>query len=145
MSHRIETELKSRPKGRSPVWVVRVLDGEKVVFSSERIAVRFKDEAAARTLGLAAQAALAGSYSKLRRKAEWNGDLSDDCSSRIGQWSAHVEHLEGPRNGGAWYFSVNDDVFHSVAAGVVPKSGGAARQLAELVAAAADNGFRGPT
>ena len=140
--YRMETELVERPKGRAPTWVMRIFDGDRVVFTSDQLSVRFRDEKSALMLGDATLIALEAGFSLINRKTSWDGDLSDDCSARIGSFTAHAEHLDGPKRGGNWYFQVHD-VLHSETSGIQPRSGDSARQICEIVAAAADSGFAG--
>lgn len=139
MSFQIETLLKERPKGRTPIWVVRLRDGDAIAFTSETRSLHLRDEAAARLLGRALATCLASGVS-MRSDVDWQGDLSDDCTARIGRFQAHAEHLQGPRRGGVWYCQVFD-VLHSEEAGIVPRSGRAARWLCEVIAVAAELGF----
>ena len=142
MSCQIETQLKERPKGREPSWVVRVIDDGALVFSSESKSIRFKNEAAAKLLGRVVATAVEAETPILPNGIQWKGDLDDDCTASIGRFRAHAEHLEGPRRGGIWYCQVYD-VLHSVEAGIVPRNGEAARWLCEVVANAAEHGFAG--
>jgi hypothetical protein len=142
MPCKIETSLMNRPKGRAPIWVVRVFDDGALAFSSDTKSIRFRSEDDAKLLGRAIATALDAGAPIDRSDIVWAGDLSDDCTAEIGRFGAHAEHLHGPRRGGLWYCQVYG-VFHSADWGIVPRNGNAARWLCELVASAAECGFEG--
>ena len=142
MAYRIVTELRERPKGREPRWVVSVVDGGQIAFSSEHVSVRFRGESGAELLGRAVVSVLDAGAPLTCSDAAWEGDVNDDTRAKIGAFDAHAEHLEGPRRGGIWYFQVYG-VVHSGEAGIEARSGRAARWLCEVFANAAGHGFAG--
>ena len=88
MPYQIQTLQKERPTGREPIWVVRVISGDRLAFSSE-----------GKPLRRAVATALETGVPIFAGDVEWQGDPNDDCSTTIGRFHAHAEHLEGPRRG----------------------------------------------
>jgi len=144
LSLAIDVRRITRPKGRAPVWAFRVSDGSAVTFDSSSVSLRLSSHAAAARLGCL--------VSKLPSTTAiglaWIGDLKDDCWATCGPHHAHVEHQQGPKRGGVWYWSVGHEdgsvVFHSSDhPDIQPKDGRAARWLCELIIRSAVAGILG--
>jgi hypothetical protein len=140
----VEVWQYARPKGRRPGWAFRVFSRDAVAFESAWVAVRYSAREDASWLAELIDSLIArgvfpgcpGHPAPAPVRVRWEGDLSDDCSARLGDLYAHAEHLSGPRRGGAWYCSVkrrDESLFHTVDCGVQPRSGEAARWLCELI------------
>jgi hypothetical protein len=140
----VEVWQFARPKGRSPRWAFRVRDGDRIVFESAWVSVRYRArEDAAWLAELIEWEAARGVFpgcpghpTSASVLVPWSGDLGDDCWATVGDVSAHAEHLYGPVRGGAWYCSVRRSgelLFHTADYGVQPRSGEAARWLCEVV------------
>ena len=138
----VEVWQHARPKGRPPRWAFRVTRDEAVAFESAWVAIRYSERGDASWLAGLIDSLVARGTLPWRpghpapAETMWDGDLDDDCRATVGDMHAHAEHLHGPRRGGAWYCSVSrsgERLFHTADCGVLPRSGGAARWLCELV------------
>lgn len=130
-----------RQKKREPLWSYRVIDGEKVIFQSRQVSVRFLNQDAALWVARLVEQ-LGGPGEPLG----WTGDLADDCSVETKELLGRAEHLYGPRRGGAWYCAVYGTplsrYFHTAdRIDIQSRSGSAARWLCELVISAAEVGL----
>lgn len=149
----IQVWSASRPKNRPPVWACRVKEGETIVFDSAWVSVRLLSQAGAIWLAeLVQMLHIRGGFSAPpghgptpSAQVLWHGDLRDDCSATIGGYFAHAEHMSGPRRGGIWYCSVQNEkevIFHTaVNCDIQPRNGEAARWLCELTASAGRHAF----
>lgn len=96
------------------MWAFRVTDGERTVFESRTVSIRFRTEAAARWLaGLTDTLVVHGIDPPGCRRAvghdlEWFGTLHDDCYASAGRYYAHAEHLDGAVDGGHWFCGVTE-------------------------------------
>ena len=140
----VEVWQYARPKGRPPRWAFRVTSEDAVVFESAWVAIRYFTREDASWLAELIDSLVArcvfpgcpGHPAAAPVMVRWDGNLSDDCSARVGDTYAHAEHLYGPRRGGVWYCSVcrrDESLFHTADRGVQPRSSEAARWLCELI------------
>ena len=132
-----QVEHIHRPKGRAPVWSLKV-SNEEVLFGDRWVSVKFMSESAA--LWFAQVVEQLHSYEiKINHRSQlsWSGNIDDDCSYSDNTYSAHAEHLEGPLGkGGMWYCSLEKDgqqIFHSSDFQLQIRSSEAARWLCETL------------
>lgn len=150
----VEIWQYARPKGRSPRWAFRVVQGQghAVEFESNWVSVRYVTREDAEWLAglvdtLVTRGVFAGCPGHTRADTliiPWIGDLDDDCWTRIADLFAHAEWMFGPRRGGNWFCSISrngDSLFHTTDFGIQPRSGGAARWICEVVISAAVAGI----
>lgn len=151
----VEVEPLERPKGRARLWKCVVSTDGREVFASRTVAIRLREERAARWLGELVAGLMTEGLSVPTAVhtrdgvSAWEGDLDDDCWLDAGHCSAHAEWMDGPRRGGVWYCSVRDRdgtiLFSTVDfRDIQPKSGVAARWLCEHVIQASEVGTLRP-
>ncbi|UXI70117.1 hypothetical protein [Tahibacter amnicola] len=142
MELRRECEHLARPKGRSPAYALRLYCNGALVFDSAWVAITLEDAQAADWLArLVEDACRSGSLvpppgrRSHRSTLAWDGDPDDDTSAVAAGREARAEHLDGPRRGGRWCCAVSPGFHSGDYAGLLVRSGLAARWLCEQVVA----------
>lgn len=122
------------------LWAFRI-DRPGYAFDSRSVSIRLTTRESADWLATLVDRLSCGP----RPQLDWTGDLDDDCSIKWMHFYAHAEHMSGPRRGGNWYCSVQDEThryFHTAdRQDCRPKTSSAARWMCETIMTAAAHGL----
>ncbi len=126
------------------LWTCIVNDGGKTIFDDSWVSIKFHSESSAQWFAdIVGKLHKTGVNLQCKSILQWKRDLEGDCILNLGNIYAHAEHLEGPLGkGGIWYCMVefnNTTYFHTADHAIQPRSGKAARWLAEVMILAIQN------